>query len=743
MRLPLLLLAPLLVLSCGAPERAARPAPTFPGDGPPPASEPANQTGTRAEDASAAQRPRRGELPGPRGEGSPPRLVGEIADGTIRDVVGTPQGPWITSGRNLWRLDPLSGEPLELHPASPFAHTLTALEVAPDGTLWASTGRGIYRLDADGAQRLYESPELGRFSDFELLGDSGCVAALAGREVVVLGPQESGSLVLRARSGPLEDLLSLDRLEVLEHEGGYSAYVVGAPRTARQRWVRALVRLEIPRGTLVPRIQGSMFDPTAEFDDPAASTQAVAVLAYGKRRVAYVAAGEAGQLLRLDVSDPARPRRLERIVLQAGARVLNVSLDRERDLVFAISANRLHVLAGRAGEPLAELHVPFQDGGERGLGLCVLPDGRRILWSGTRHEVEYALHGIDVSDPRAPRVIAQRWWLASSDGAVAIPEWDSVYLPTWGGIARYDISDPTRPVPRGYQPAGVGATEHIEWIWRDEDSREEAYLVTPQGNGPILLWPVSRQNPDPGPPRRFDYPLPGLDPMRSYQNDAAFYRKDGELYLLSDMGCRVRQEVTLRAIQVSSGRRAHVSERHAELLAYAQSITVAGDLAFVTCVGGFFVVRLDLLPERLEVVGEHVLRQGPGRFRASGLAVSSDRRHVFVGRDSPGLVLSLAYDPERHRASAPLSVIDGIQGIAGRMRLFEPSGRLYAAGREGLVYEVDVRDPRRLRLASTWQAPGYDGQMQDVQPIQTRDGLRILVAKNNEGFALLVPSEGP
>ncbi len=741
MRLPIPLLAPwMLLLSCGTPERAPH---SFPGDGPPRAAEPAAEDGAQAADAAAERRPGRREAPRPRGEGAPPRILGEIADGTIRDVVGTPSGPWITSGRNLWRLDPLSGEPLELHPASPFAHTLGALEVATDGTLWASTGKGIYRLDADGAQRLFESPELGRFFDFELLGDSGAVAALAGREVVVLGPGEGGRLVLRARSGQIADLLSLDRLEVLEHAAGYSVYVVGAPRTARQRWVRALVRLEIPRDTWVPRIQGAMFDPTEEFDDPSATTQAVAVLAYGNRRVAYVAAGKAGQLLRLDVSDPARPRRLGRIVLAEEQRVLNVSVDRERDLVFAVSANRLHVLEGRGGELLSELHVPFQDAGERGLGLCVLPDGRRILWSGNRHEVEYALYGIDVSDPRAPRVIARRWWLASSDGAVAIPEWDSVYLPTWGGIARYDISDPTRPVPRGYQPAGVGATEHIEWIWRDPDSREEAYLVTPQGNGPILLWPVSRQNPDPGPPRRFDYPLPGLEPGRSYQNDAEFYRKDGELYLLSDMGCRVRGEVTLRAIEVSSGRRAHASERHAELLANAQSITVAGDLAFVTCIGGFFVVRLDLLPERLEVVGEHVLRHGTGRFRASGLAVSADRRHVFVGRDSPGVVLSLAYDPQRHRASAPLSVIDGLEGIAGRMRLVAGGERLFAAAREGLVYEFDVADPRRLRLRSTWQAPGYDGPMQDVHPIETREGLLILAAKNNEGFALLVPAQDP
>jgi hypothetical protein len=159
----------------------------------------------------------------------------------------------------------------------------------------------------------------------------------------------------------------------------------------------------------------------------------------------------------------------------------------------------------------------------------------------------------------------------------------------------------------------------------------------------------------------------------------------------------------------------------------------------LTVAGGFFVVHLDLLPERLEIVGEHVIPVGQGTFRASGLALTEDRRTLFLGSDGPGRVLSFDYDPRTHRLSEPRQILETENGVVSRLRLHEPSGRLYAAARGGQVYELDVRDPRRLRLSSVWQAPGYDGPMQDVNWVEIDGVLTILAVKNNEGFALLVP----
>ena len=62
---------------------------------------------------------------------------------------------------------------------------------------------------------------------------------------------------------------------------------------------------------------------------------------------------------------------------------------------------------------------------------------------------------VDVATPQ-PSVLRQDWWIASCDGAVAVPEWHSIYLPTFGGLVRYDVTDETHPAPiaGSYRAAG-------------------------------------------------------------------------------------------------------------------------------------------------------------------------------------------------------------------------------------------------------------------------------------------------
>lgn len=718
-----LFLASLTSTACAAPYTP------FPGDGPPsPATSGEEDPGVPAAQEASVR------------AGSAPRLVGEIVDGTILDVAGTPAGPWIATGRNLRRLDPETGEPADLHPAAPFDQTVHCIEATPDGGLVVGTRGAVQAFAPDGTARTFHTGELGVVADLKLLGGSGRIAALIGAELVVLGPEGEDGLALLGRSGPTRELLSLERLSVLEHGGFWTVGVVGTPRSATSRGVRALLVAELGRDGTSPRFHGKAWDPATLFSDRFGSAQSVRLVAEGERRVAYVASGVEGQLARLDVTRPGTPELLERIVLHPQHAVSDVSLDQERGLLYVASINQLHVLDLASRRVLGSVHVPFHAAGDRDMGLCVLPDGRRILWTSTRREVEHALNAVDVTRPDAPRRSAQRWWIGSSDGAVAILPWDSVYLPTWGGVARYDISDPSRPEPRGYQPARTAATEHIHWAWREPGSQEEAWLVTAGGNAQVMLWPVSRTQPDPGPPRTFEFTPPGMQPIDTYQLDAVPYRRDGELYILSDLADRATDRVALRALRVSTGTWVYTAEEDSRLLANAQDVTVAGDLAFVTVRGGFFVVRLDRLPRRLEVVGEHVISVGPDRFRANGVALTADRRTLFLGCNTPGRVVSFQYDPRSHRLSRPLSVLEDIPAVTGRIRLHEPSQRLYAAARGGRVLEIDVSDPRRLRLLSTWQAPGYDGPMQDVILLETPDGPLVLASKTNEGFALLAPS---
>ena len=713
-------LCALALVTCGAPSKPERGGP----------SEASSEGGEqrpgqrRAEDAE-----------------QPPRtleLVGEVTDGTILDVVGSPEGPWIASGRNVRRLDPLTGEPVELHPASPFEHTVMALERTKDGRMLVATAYDVHVFGAEGVQRTFHAGELGAIADFRTIGDTGRIAVLVGGELVVLEPLGESGMRIAGRSGPTRVLLSLERLSLLEHDGEWTAYVVGAPANARRRGVRGLAVAELGRDGKTPRFLGKGWDPTVQFDDPAAATRAVRVVVQDGKRVAYVASGVKGQLARLDVSDATDLRVLDRIELHEGQEVNNISHDEERGLFYVASANRLHVLDVKTGRRLGEVQVGFQNGGERGMGLCVLPDGRRVLWTGVRHQVDFVLNGIDVTNPEAPEKLASGWWISSSDGAVAIAEWSSVYLPTWGGVARYDISDPTQPVARGYAPVvGSGATEHIDWAWVEEGSTDEAWLVTAAGNGPVMLWPLSKDEPDPRRPRRFDFVPPSMEGAPSYQNDAVFYRRNGELYVLSDLSDRRRRRVALRALQVSTGKWVYAAEESGELLSNAQQITVSGDLAFVTVLGGFFVVRLDRLPERLDVVAEHSIEAKAGNFRASGLALTADRKTLFVGSDVPGRVLSFRYDPQRHRLSEPIGVLESDTGVIARFRFDEEAGRIYCAARGGRVLELDVTNPRELRFLGGWQAPGYDGPMQDVRLFEFGGETMVLAVKNNEGFALL------
>ncbi len=728
--LPILLTLAFASVTCAAPPEDHRPrGATVP-------VEPAEAPGAAPEEAGA------GSQPSDERTFQPPRTLGEIFDGTIRDVAGTPTGPWIATGRNLRRLDPLTGEPVELHSASPLPDTITCIAAPPDGRLVVGTERGLYVHEPSGVTRVLAGERLLMIEDLEVLGDTGLVAFLSGLELVIVGPKGEDGLEVVGRTGETAKLLSLDRLSLLEHDGVWTAYIVGTPNSAERRGQRSLLVAELGADGKRPRFNSEAWEPAQYFRDPSASALAVRVFQVGARRIAYVACGTPGQLAKVDVTNGEKPRYLEQIVLHAGQPVANLAVDPGRGLLLVASANMLHVLDPETDEVLGTTRVGFYDGGDRDMGLCALEDGRRMLWTGTHHEVEHVLNGIYITEPRRARRVAGRWWISSSDGGVMVPEWNSVYLPTWGGIGRYDITDVSQPEPKGYHHAGHGATEHIEIVWPDPEDRDRALLVTAQGNGPVMLWPISRDAPDPGKPAMHDLLPREMVGNLIYQNDATTYLRDGELYVLSDIADRRTNRVSLRALHVGTGRWTHVTEENDGLRANAQAVMVQDDLAFVTLTGGFFVVRLDQLPERMEIVAEHVISLGRGLTRVTGLQMTSDMRSLFIGTDSPGRVLSYSYDPRSHRLSKPHHVIEDLPGVVGRLRLHERTGRLYCAARDGTVLEVDVSRPRRPRLLSSWKSGGYHGPMQDIHIVETPEGTRLLVSKNNEGFAILEPDAG-
>jgi hypothetical protein len=372
-------------------------------------------------------------------------------------------------------------------------------------------------------------------------------------------------------------------------------------------------------------------------------------------------------------------------------------------------------------------------------------DRKKQVWTATNWSVDYVINAVDVTTDRPVRAIAQ-WWISSSDGAVAVPEWNSVYLPTFGGVVRYDVSDLSHPVAvhESYQPARGFTIEHIDLMYPDPDDLDHALLLTAPGSGGIQYWPVSRVHPNPGPPTlvRRKPESWGDDPV--YQNDVGHFRKDGVNYLLADLANRSTNEVALQIYNTSTGEWINVIERSDQLRANGHSILVHDEYAFVTCNGGFFVVDLSQLPHTATITDVVVndWNDDGKPDQTNGIMISPRGEYLFIAHD-PGVVQSFAFDAGTGTVSGPLDKLygEGITGCTNRGRYFCQLDRLYIAARGGNILEIDARDPHNLALLSVWNNGAYRGEMQDCRIYDFGDGPRILAVKNNEGFAILKGSE--
>lgn len=676
---------------------------------------------------------------------APPRKIGEIVDGTVQDLAPLGERVWFATGRNLRPLDPRTGEVGAPAPPSPFPETLVALDALEDeGRLVVATREEVRVLDEGGEGPTLSLRKYGEVADLAAFDEGRRIALLLEKEVLVLARGADGLEVL-GRSGHTERLLALKRVDVVRRGERRIAFVVGTPRGATRRGMRSLLAcdLDAANGYAEPRFLGAGWDPAAEFRSRDAQANAVALVPEGKRLIAWVACGRVGQLCEVDVTRPGAPRLLARHEIAERRPVENLLFDRERGRLLVAGGGLVHAFDLRRRELRGTVFASFVDGGKRDMALWRGPAGERYLWAGIAGSTPHVLVSVDVGG-EAPERHVSRWWISSCDGAVCVPEWNSVYLPTFGGVARYDVTDRARPVPRGFQAAG-GLTEHIELAWPDPDSREAGLLVTPSGDGVVRLWPISREHPDPGPPREFQHVPRAFEGHGLYQNDATTYRRGGRLYVLSDLADRRTGTVALRALDPESGRWVVAAERDERLRDNAVDITVDGDLAFVTCRGGLLVFDLAGLPSRLRLRSRHVIdvdgREGPDRTR--GFVILPDGETIWLASDSPASLSTWRYERRTGRLTGPLAVRrEGLSGFTGRMHLYAPTRRAYAGAREGKLYELDVSDPTRIRILSVWSDPGYRGPIVEGKVYEFPEGPRLLVAKDREGFALLDPDDG-
>lgn len=691
----------------------------------------------------------------------PPTTVGEIFDGTCRDIAANRDRIWLAQGRNLVILDPATGRRVADDDLSPFPEALVAVEYeGKTDALVVATEHTVYVRSGDRPVKTWTEADLPTIADVKTWPGTNKLFVIGGNALAVV--DYAGMEMRQLSQITLPPGLShVHRLHVMDVDGRMMAYVTAQLADARRRGVRglAIADLDSADGYTDPSFYEEYWDPVQHYGNPMASAHCVQVIPNltGDDDYAYVACGVEGQLTKLNVTDPSNPQPVGKIDLAVDSTgdgkpdfdVFQVLKDPEHSRLYVASANLLHIVDPAADQELGSRNVGFYDAGDRDMAYRIGPNGERQIWTATHHSVSHVLKCIDVTRD-TPNLLLNLWWISSCDGAVAVPGWGSVYLPTFGGVARYDVSDETNPVPvaDGYQPAN-GTTEHIELMWLDADERDQALLLTAPGNGGVRYFPVSVAEKNPGPPTHLvEKPVAwGTDPV--YQNDVACYRRDGANYVLADLANRRTHEVALQAYNMVEGTWLNAVEQRPELGANSKDIEVFGDFAAVTCRGGFFVVRLDALPEAMSVVQEVVvLLEGETQPKTiSGIAANADLTHLFLGTDGPGqkAVLSYAFDADTGKARGPVDVLTGpeIPGSTSRARYHAAAERLYVPSRGGNLLEVDVSDPTDLRLLSIWQSPrGYSGEMQDAYAYDFGNGPRILAVKNNEGFAILDPDDG-
>jgi hypothetical protein len=128
---------------------------------------------------------------------------------------------------------------------------------------------------------------------------------------------------------------------------------------------------------------------------------------------------------------------------------------------------------------------------------------RREIWSLAMQQARYVFRVTDFTQDADPTLefpdTSEGYHSAGpTDGAVASFGWESVYVLTFGGVVRYDISGSV-PVPAVYQPAcdpcsGLGqkdfVTEHLELVNMGTAGSTDWRLIAATAEGSFFEWPL-------------------------------------------------------------------------------------------------------------------------------------------------------------------------------------------------------------------------------------------------------------
>jgi hypothetical protein len=676
--------------------------------------------------------------------GQNPITTGEIYDGTPRDIASGNDVLYLAQGRYLALLDPQTGLRIRNHRQEPYEEQLVAVEFDnKTNLLFVATEWHIHIYDENSNKiKIWQNDRVKSISDFKFIEQDQVIVAILSDEVAIIDYAQAEPSTISVFSTP-PGILFFNRIHIADTRNGQMAYLTGAIAGQQIRGVNGLiiVKLDSDNGYASPIVYPVFWNPVTHYSSVMASVLNVQVLENYDNQFTYAfsACGNMGQLTVLDVTDPSSVRVVTRKVLAENFGVYNVLLDDDTSRLFVASTNILHALDINTLEVKGSINAGFFDSGDR--DMVLYRNGpNKTLWTATHFSVDYVINAVDVTSNQLNHPVRQ-WWISSSDGAVGVPRWNSVYLPTFGGIVRYDVSDETNPIAvnESYQPAG-GTIEHIDIIYPDPQNLDQALLLTAPGNGGVQYWQVSSSNPNPGRPTKVVQKPAQWGNAPVYQNDVGHFRKDGTNYFLADLANRTTHEIALQIYNTSTGQWINVIAKNDQLKSNSHSIAVHGEYAFVTCFGGFFVVDLSSLPLSASIT-DIVINDWNNDNKPDNVAaivISPNGNNIFIAHD-PGVVQSYAFDKSSGKVSGPLDQLYGenISGSTSRGRYFGALDRLYIAGRGGNIMEIDAKDPYNLRLISVWNNGAYRGEMQDCRIYNFGSGPSFLAVKNNEGFAIV------
>lgn len=366
----------------------------------------------------------------------------------------------------------------------------------------------------------------------------------------------------------------------------------------------------------------------------------------------YVTHGKMKQVVRLDVSNALTTGIVVGAVIPCNALysatpasneaflIAQIALDPtdfERFLIFESENQGARVIELNAGLETVASNTLLAD---TRFGKCSQHDIAVVSFTGptlTAFSVDfrsaaYVLRAIDFTTA-TPTATFEEYWSFAADGMAVIPELDTIYMTTFGGVVPYQRAtsgDPFFAVAAGYQPTQVAAvsgdptypgvresnTEQLT-VGLDVSASQDHRLFSVCGEGGFMEFKVTYATGYLQAPRFFAHPgeyaavvggpLDGWENADGlgtyYANDIYYFEQGTGKYIVYDLTNRKRSEYGLLFYRYNSGgdtwdfvtAAVYATGVPTYTVEFTRNVTLTDDFAFVAHATGFFVVDIRTL----------------------------------------------------------------------------------------------------------------------------------------------------